>query len=259
MWREFGERNGLVYKSAAEELNDQTKAARFRERYQIPPGDMAMGFRPEALSPEMAESLLAHRRLFFQAQNLQMTNFTHHYTKANAEQDRETGQARKTIDRAEQYRRAAEPERAIDTFEQGFNQWKAVLLRHPDFRDDDGTQEELYEAELHYLHLVRDHRGDQVRPVLAIQGLAAAAAASASGVASPAPLASGLAYQLVTDTRALPLPIAGPLDGADANGKVWIRPDVVTTVRQRLNIESPATPPPPPPTRPVPRGGPRGG
>src|SRR5439155_14090983 len=130
-------------------------------------------------------------RLKYRAQNLQMTNFMHHYTKANAEQDRETGQARKALDRAEELRRAAEPERAIEAFEDGFAKWKGVLLRHPDFRGDDATQEEVYEAELHYLDLIREHRREHLVPGLVFQGLATAAAASAGGAASPAPVPAG--------------------------------------------------------------------
>src|SRR5205814_2146602 len=150
--------------------------------------------------------------LFFQRQNRQMTNFPHFLTKSNAEKDRETAQARKAIDRAEELRRLAETELAMEAFEDGFKKWIIVFGAHRDFRDDDSTQEEVYEAELHYLDLVRDHRGEQVRPALAFQGLATAAAASVAGVISPGPTATGLAYLLITDPRALPIPILGPLD-----------------------------------------------
>jgi hypothetical protein len=253
MWREYAERNGLIYASAADKVNDETLAAKFRERFNIAPTDMASGFNPDKLDPEMRASLLAHRRLFFQWQNGPMTNFMHHYVKANAEQDRETAQARKAVDRGEEFRRAAEPERSLEAFDDGFARWKKVFTAHPDFRNDDSTQEEVYESELHYIDLVRDHRGDQLRPFLAFQGLATAAAASATGIASPGPAATGLAYQLLTDPRALPIPVLGPLDVPDNNGVPWIRPDTARTVRQRLNLEEPpaepkpaASPAPPP-------------
>jgi hypothetical protein len=248
MWREYGIRNGLMYADPARRTSEDSLAKRFRDKYQIGPNDMAAGFNPDKMDPEMRASLLAHRRLFFEWQNRQMTNFPHFMTKANAEKERETGQARKAIDRAEEFRRAAEPERAIEAFEDGFKRWLAVFRAHDDFRNDDLTQEEVYEAELHYLDLIRDHRGEQLRPVVTyFQSMAMAATASAGGVASPAPAVAGLAFGRTADARPLAIPFRGPLDQPDDQGVPWIKPDVATTVRQRLNVEEAAATPRQPP------------
>jgi hypothetical protein len=245
MWRTFGEQNGMLFKSPTEGLNLQALAAKFQQRFLIKRDDLAFPFRPESLDPEMREALEAHKRLVLMGQNRGMTNFMHHFIKAQAEQDRETGQARKTIDRAERFR--GEPDRAIETFEKGFGQWKAVLLRHPDFRNDESTQEELYESEVHYLDLIQDHRGEPFRLALTFQGLATAAA----GAGAPASAATGLMYQLVTDGRSLPLPVLGPLDANAPDGQPWINPEAVRTVRQRLSQEAPAIQPKPPTRQPV--------
>jgi hypothetical protein len=246
MWFEFGVQNGMLFRSPAEQINLEAMAVKFQNEFKINRDDQAFPFRPEALPPEMRKNLEAHKRLALMGTNRNMTNFMHHYIKANAEQDRETAQARKTIDRAETFRRAAEPERAIEAFEKGFDQWKAVLVRHPDFRKDWSTQEDLYESEVHYLDLIQDHRGEQLRPALTFQGLMTAAAAAAAGAGSPAQAAAGLMYRLVTDGRALPLPVLGPLDGTDTAGQPWISADAIGTVRQRLHQEAPIQQKPPP-------------
>ena len=73
-----------------------------------------------------------------------------------------------------------------------------------------------------------------------------------------APLAAGLMYRLITDGRALPLPVRGPLDGTDSAGQPWINAEAVSTVRQRLNQEAPTQARPPQSPRPV-RAAPPGG
>lgn len=260
MWREYGIQNGLMYADRAKETSDDALAKKFREKYQVGPGDMAAAFNPDKMDAEMRASLFAHRRLFFMWQNRQMTNFPHFMTKANGEKDRETAQARKAIDRAEEFRRAAEPERAIEAYEDGFKKWEVVFRRYDDFRNDDATAEEVYESELHYLDLIRDHRGEQLRPLVAyFESMATAAAAAAGGVASPAPAVAGLAYGRTSDPRQLPIPFLGPLDQPDDKGVPWIKPDSVQTVRQRLNLDEPPAPPTQqPPTRPTPRRPPGG-
>jgi hypothetical protein len=247
MWRDFGESEKLLL-SKPEEINLEQSADKFRNRYLIDVKDPALVFRPDTMSPEMRAAFYAQQLLAWRAQNLQTTNFTHHYVKAEAEQDRETALARKTIDRAETARRAAEPERAIEEFQKGFEQWKQVFVRHTDFRDDVSTQEEVYETEVHYLDLIQDHRGEQIRPALAIDGITAAVAGAASGGGVPL-IANGLVYSLVTDGRALPLPVLGPMDGTDNNGRAWITVQAVMTVRQRLNQEAVQSQPAPPPQR----------
>jgi hypothetical protein len=252
MWREYGLRNGMLYESATQEITDQNLAEKFRQRFpQVHPDDQALSFRIEKLDKEMQEGLKAQRKLAIRGINLGMTNFMHHFVKANTEQDRDTAQARKTIDQAVWFSRALEPEAELKAYEEGFAKWKAVLLRHPNFRADSYAQEELYETELRYLADVQKYRGNQFRPAIYFQGLATAAIASATGISSPAPVAMGLIHGFL-DERTLPLPILGPFDGVDDNLQPWIESGAIMTVRQRLHQDTPPQqqpqPPKPPPS-----------
>jgi hypothetical protein len=89
MWRDFGQQNGMLL-SATEELTQEKKAEKFRQRYLNKPNETSFPFRPETFDAEMKESLEAHKRLSMRGTNLNMTNFMHHYVKAEAERDRET-------------------------------------------------------------------------------------------------------------------------------------------------------------------------
>ena len=143
MWSDFGERNGMLFRSEPERISLEAQARKFQERFNVGPTDQAFVFRPETLDPEMQECLRAQRLLAIRETNLSMTNFMHHYVKAKAERLRETAQARKTIDLAQRFHLLAMPEQAIKEYEKGFTQWKAVLRDQPQFRDDEGNQEEL--------------------------------------------------------------------------------------------------------------------
>jgi hypothetical protein len=249
MWREDGIANGM-YLDPTELAQLQERAETFRKRYNLSPNDLAEGFRPEALEKGVADGLRAHRQLAFRSQNLMMTNFAHHYYRADAERDPQAVQARKLMFEAEQLRKAAEPERAIETYEKGFALWRDLLgrERYRDFRNDSFTQEETWETQYHYLELVREHRGVQLRPALEVAGVLSEAAAGLSASAFPGQLGLGLLYGLVTDQRTLPLPVLGPFDGTDRNGQPWVTPDVVQTVRGRLYLDQPPTPAAPPAT-----------
>jgi hypothetical protein len=245
MWREDGRRTGM-YLDKTDETRLEEQAEPFRKRYEVMPGDPAFSFRPEALDPALARSLLAHRQLAFRQQNLQMTNFAHHYYRADFERDRQAVQARKLMFEADQLRRAAEPERAIETYQTAFSLWKDLLGRdrYRDFRNDSTIQEDMYETEVRYLSLVREHRGAQLRPPVVAAGVLSQGLSALPGAAFPGRPALGLLYGLVTDQRSLPLPVLGPLDGVDASGQPWIAPDVVITVRGRLNMDEVAAAPP---------------
>lgn len=271
MWREFGEGSGMLFPPGPEESNTVALARKFQEQFLVNKSDLATSFRPEEMDPEMRQAFKAHRRLVLQAQNRHMTNFMHHFWKAEAEKDRDTAKARKTLARARQF--AGDPEEAILAYEDGYKQWKAVLLKYPNFREDEYTQEELCETEVapgRYLDLIREHRAELLRQWLAFQGMATAASAATTGVGSPATAVAGMLYRVVNDPRVLPIPVVGPLDVAEvikdpATGAEttvqWIKPDVATSMRVKYNLQdepkgpevppSPGTveikPPPPPP------------
>jgi hypothetical protein len=248
MWRDDGLLNG-IYLDPTEETKLQELAGEFRTRYQIRPSDNADAFRPETMpSPRLAESLIAHRRLLYRSQNLTMTNYSSHYYRAEAERDRDTIQARKLMYEANQCRKDAELERAIDTYQKAFDLWKNVLSRESflEFRNSDQTQADTYEAQYNYVEVLSELRGGQLRPALIARDvLTEGALASLSGQ-TPSLFYTGLIYGLVNDRKALPLPLPGPFDGNAPDGRPWITDDVVATVRTRLGLEvaAPRIPPP---------------
>jgi hypothetical protein len=248
MWREHGTSTG-VYLDPTQYTALDDRAREFRERYKVSPNDMADAFRPDLMpTPSLRESLIAHRKLFFWAQNRQMTNFDHHFYRADAERDRDLIQARKLMYEADQYRKAAEPERAADTYQQAFDKWKSVLGREnfKEFRGDQNTQEESYEAQLRYLEVASEIRGPQLRPALIARDVLAQGMADATGAAFPGRIGLGALYGLVTDVKSLPLPLQGPFEGLAPDGRPWIAPSVVVDVRSRLGLGVPETPAAPP-------------
>ena len=102
------------------------------------------------------------------------------------------------------------------------------------------TQEDLYEIEVHYLDLIQDHRGDQLRPALTFQGLADCG--RRGGRRRRLTSAARHRRSCTAWSRT-----AGPCRcrclarwmAADATGKPWICADAMATVRQRLNQETP--------------------
>src|SRR5262249_23204593 len=152
--------------------------------------------------PDVRESAKAHRRLFYHYQNRQMTNFDHHYYRANAERDAKTVQGRKLFFEAEQFRRAAEPDQAMKKYEDAFTLWTEVLKKYNDFRQDGGIQDDIYEYQIHYLDLVQDNRLPNLRPILVAEGLLTQGAAQTQG-ASTLGLYAGMVYEGIRDPKAL--------------------------------------------------------
>jgi hypothetical protein len=222
----------------------------YRKEFNVNPLEMGPEVRPDLNTDRMRRSFLAHRQLFFYNQSRQMTNFPHHYFRALTEMDPQTVNGRKLLFQAERFRKAAIPDRAIDTYAAAFAEWKKVLERYPDFRQDEFIQEETYEAELRYLDLVREHLGVRVRPALYVQGGITEAVSALQDAAAPAQLAIVLLHGVVDDSKVLPLPVLGPMDGPGPDGQPWISPGTVRTTRQRLGlpVDSVAPPPPSPPT-----------
>ena len=226
----------------------------FDQTYNVQPLEMGQDLREDTLSPDMRASYLAHKQVFFYGQDRQMTNFGHHYFQAMAEKDPETVKARKLLYEAERLRKAAEPGPAMQTYQEAFALWKKQLEQYRDFHDDSMIQEETYEAQLHYLDLVQEHRGEQLRPALMVQDLLAELSVGPGGGSLPAQVAAGFVHGFVNNTRALPLPIVGPFDGTDSQGVAWIAPETKADVRRRLGYEMPAPATPPDLTPPTPPG-----
>jgi hypothetical protein len=247
MWREYGVANGIILDPPTEVERLSELARRFREKYRIPLDDPALGIQASTLDPEMASGLRAHRQLFFMQQNRQLTNFTHHYVRAFAEQDRDAVEARKLMHEAERLRnKLNEPDRAIDAYRKAFELWIKVLSnpQYKDFRNDTFILEETYETQLKYVDLLRQRLGPQLRPILMVGDLLGIGAQDSGGLGLPGTMPSGLLYMAVTDARLLPVPITGPMEGDDPTGTPWFPPSVIQEVRGRLRLDAPSAPPP---------------
>jgi hypothetical protein len=252
MWREDGRSLG-IYLDPTEEAALNLQAQEFREKYKVAPGDIADALRVEMMPTEsLRASLIAHRKLAYRNQNLSMTNFAHHYYRAEAEREAELIQARKLIHTADQYRKAAEPERAAEKYLEGFAKWKNVLGRdqYREFRNDAFTQEETYEAQLRYLEVVRELQGGQLRPALMTRDVLAWGMTGLAGGRFPGQAGLGLLYGLVTDARSLPLPLPGPFDGNAPDGKPWVAPHIVQDIHNKHNMNQPVAPAAPAPAPP---------
>src|SRR5262249_33105198 len=152
-----------------EEERLRDRALEFEKKYDIRPTDLADSLKPDQMeTASLRESCLAHRMLFFRAQNLSMMNYSHHLNRADAERNATTIEARKLVYEADQFRIAAELERAIETYLKGFDKWKAIFGNeaYREFRNDDTTQTETYEAQLRYQEVLAELRGGQLRPAL---------------------------------------------------------------------------------------------
>lgn len=246
LWRRHGIETGL-YLDPTDEVRLRELAARFQDKFQVQAADSGEQYRLESLDPEMAKCALAYRQLFFREQSRSITNFAHHLAKAMAEQDRDAVQARKLFFEAERYSKLAEPERALKSYEQGFDMLKKVMLnpRYVDFRNDGLSLEESFERELTYLDLLRKNRGAQIRPVMVATDALGYGASVAVGDASPGTAAASVMFAAITDPRTLPVPLVGPLDGYDPNGQLWIPSYMVDDVVGRFRSRGPAAPPSP--------------
>jgi hypothetical protein len=167
MWKRQGEDNHLLFPSAAAETITREKAAEFRKALDTL-GPFKPGMRREDLSPDLQPLFDAFRVMTQYETNRTMSNFGHHYNRAQVEAEPDTVTARKLFHRAEALRLTADLADALAVYEGNGNPddkqpgairlWKKVLLveGHKDFRRDDLTQEETYEVERKYLELVNE-------------------------------------------------------------------------------------------------------
>ncbi len=245
-WREQGIASGQ-YLEPVEEARLQDRAKRVREKFNLNEYNPAPEIRLETLTPAEQESLIAQRKIAYRHQNLEMTNFRHHFNRAFTEQDKECIRGRKLMFEAQRAYRAADPSLAIKKYEEAFAIWKGVFERFPDFRADSSTQEETYETQVKYTNLLIEHRGATLRPALVVADVLAQGAADGF----PGQAAVGTLYEVVRDLRALPLPVIGPFDQKDSKGVPWIPEEVAASVRQKLSGDDvPAAPPSAPPSSP---------
>jgi len=262
MWRQHGEKHGLSL-SPERVDNLRKKASYYRSRFGLGEAGMGPDLEKDSVDPELWESYDANTQLFIYEHNLALTNFNHFLYSSEAESDNRIGQVRKLLFQAQQKRRRAEYEAAIDLYKEAYSRLvgdpaagkPALLDEYPKFRSDTGIQEELYESQLTYLNMLYNQRGPTLRAVMAAEGLVGYGMAQTwlpqIGLrVDPGGLASAIVYQYSTRHRELPNPFTGPLSGTDSSGQPWITNLAIQSVRGRLGLLPPSGPPPgvaPPP------------
>lgn len=188
------------------------------------------------VSPEDRQELAYKRNL---------SNIDHFFNKADVERTKAAVAGRKAFFKANQYRRLAEPRRAIELYEspEAFNTpanwakakatgWKKMLLDHPKFSHDLDQQEETYVAHFKYMNLLLQHRPEPVKQLLVLQDLLTGGA-----LASSASLCAPLPVQLLP-TAPLPFkflpPFNGPLDDVDNEGVPFLSPEASSRAQNRI-------------------------
>jgi hypothetical protein len=226
MYKAYGVSLGLyVEPEALKDLED--KAARFRQRFGINPGDLGIALPEEFRGTEYEDDYKAHVKLYWYNHTRSMTNFPHFYFRSEVESNRDAIAVRKAFFKANQLRTLGEREEALRIYHDELPNWRQIMLEHPDFRADDLVQEESFETELEYLKLVRDLRGKRYKELLVMADYLTQVAfmPPLSVMPMPSPL-------VVRDTMPN---FRGPLDGTGPRDSV-INPDIQLQVLRREGL-----------------------
>jgi hypothetical protein len=190
--------------------------------------------------------------------NRGLSNFDHFYYKAFVEKSPEAITARKLFYQAEEYHKQAEDltalklyedPRALGTPDTWFPRnkatgWKRLLLNHLEFRRDTDVEEDTYIIQRKYQRLVRKERGTTLKRMMEVQDVLGRAAAP------PGPGTYLVASRL---SPSFPLPLHGPFDDVDDEGKPLISQEARERVIGRHGpAPGESLPPPPKPTSPSP-------
>src|SRR5207253_4651061 len=118
MWHKYGLENGLEYLSAEDESRKKELAQLYCKKYNIAFGQEPVPLRPEDQNDStMKESLEAYLFVFFHERYVGLGNFTHHLYICEAEGDPQVITSRRLFFEAEELRRAARREEALERYQ----------------------------------------------------------------------------------------------------------------------------------------------
>lgn len=242
-WETHGRINGFLL-TEADKRNLEEEAGLVRRTYDLKSYELGPDLVKSEVSPELWKSLDAQRQLVYLEQNFTMTNFKHHFYRAEAEQDDRTVKARKLLFEASRSR--DNPEVAIRKYEAGFRELvgdpatgrQGLLEAYPDFRHDTTMQEEWLEKEYRYLDVLEQLRSPVVRTAMAAPNILALGF-------HPAGFYSSLLYTYSPRHEELPSLFRGPLDGVDSKDEPWVSSSAVFSVKSRFGMtrRAPTQPP----------------
>jgi hypothetical protein len=234
LWRDYGERNLLLV--SPEELQaKRLLAAKFQADHNIPPGQLPGPLPPGGNKDGWKALMFTHNYDYYRG----LTNFAHHYFRAQAEMQPEVIQARKDLFEAEKLRLAGKAQ-ALPRYEKALQDWRDKALgKYTELLKDDILLEDTFEAQLNYLQFFNDSPpGRQLK-----QGLFVEAILGQAGMPAPAEEFLSLTQLLRPQAVRTPLLVA-PLDGKmPESNRDWIPASIRQSVLVRKGVIK-STPPP---------------
>jgi hypothetical protein len=210
MYKDYGSKTGL-YMEPEEERSLEDQAQMFRKHFNLERDSaFSSGLPRELVGTDFEPSYLAHLRLYWCDRYRQQSNFPYFFAKSQVESDPATVRLRKTIFEAEQLRKGAERELALEKYRQALPVLQNVLLGHPDFGHNQLVAEDSYAIALDARQLFLELYGKRVRE------LGVMANFLAQGAFRPAMPMPWIPPALMV--RDMFLEIDTPLDGHDSNG-----------------------------------------
>jgi len=195
MWQKYGLSNHLLFASDADESNSRRLAARYYAlknmvegaRPPTPDADPNLPQKERDRQARIAyvrylnsledgpgkerELYLAARVLWEQHYYRTLSNFSHHYHRAQVESEPETVLARRRFHEAEMLRLQGSLDQALRTFNlpEAIPAWRDKVMSvknlavHREFRDDDFMQEYAVDIELSYLDMLSEQHSTQLK------------------------------------------------------------------------------------------------
>lgn len=177
MWKNHGNSTGLYLEpEAIKSLEDESK--KYRDKFHVQAGDKPIDLPPgEQLDEELRDSEQAHAQLYWYAHERNLTNFPYFYYRCQVEVDPRAIDVRKAFFEADQLRKAANREQAMEKYAEAIKNWATILAGHDEFRHNLLVQEDTYETVYRYLDLVQERYGKEFRDLLVMQDLLSQGAA----------------------------------------------------------------------------------
>jgi hypothetical protein len=182
----------------------------------------------------------------FRRQLLRITNYNHFLVTTEIEQSREAVTARKSFWEADRLYRRGDRSRAMAKYEDkvafgpaptwrpdratGFTR---IFYTHPEFRNDELSQEDAYDLQLKYIDAATAQRGPRLRRMMQARPIMAA-------VMAPSLLPAAWIPAVDIAANAVSLHLAGPFDGFDPHQQPWIGSEAIRIVNMRRGISEPS-------------------
>jgi hypothetical protein len=244
MWGKRG-RDDYILVSPAIEAEKRERARRYWQKHGLAQNSLPP--RPANLKPEDPEyqDYLAAKFIHFYDYCRKLTNFPHHYHKAEIELQPETIQARKAFFEAEQHLALGRRDLARERYEgkDALAAWRKLMLKYEILRTDEYILSDTYEVQLNYVTIIQDLRGRLFKNLLVTQhflGQGAAPAGAARGW-------SALTHLVLLNQ--MPMPEVNPeterrFDTPGPDGEPMIPEDVIREVKVRRGLMKPRQPTP---------------